>query len=125
MGRCRRSFASVARWSVALIALCLASAPAALAGPGDFFSSFEAGEPQPTWTSTAESGRSSGVSGPTQSGGIPGNQTQNVVAVRASGENPPNEVKENLIDGSPQTKWPGFTRAGRGGFPVSPPGAPV
>src|SRR4051794_35161657 len=125
MGRYRRSLASVVRWAGTLMTLCWAGPPAALAGPGDFYSSFESGDPQPTWTSTPESGKSSGVSGPTRSGGIPGNQTQNVVAVRASGENPPNEVKENLIDGSPQTKWLVFTRTGWVDFQFSAPVAIV
>jgi predicted alpha-1,2-mannosidase len=94
-------------------ALALAAAtmlsPAAYAGPGDFSSSFEAGDPQPAWTNTAE--KSSGVSGPTRSGGIPGNQTSKVVAMRASGENAGSgEVKENLVDGSSQTKWLVFER---------------
>src|SRR3954452_9552925 len=111
MGRCRRSLASLVRWAVALVTLCLLGAPAAVAGgPGDFYSSFESGDPQPTWTSTPESGKCSGVWGPPRSGGIAGNQTQNVVAVRASGENPPNDLKENLIDGSPQPKLPVLPR---------------
>ncbi len=38
--------------------------------------------------------------------GIPGNVTDTVVAVRASGENEGGgEVKENLVDGSDESKW--------------------
>ena len=89
----------------------LALATAAHAAPADdFSSSFEPGDPQPAWTNTAE--RSSGVSGPRRSG-IPGNVTDRVVAVRASGENTNGgEVKENLVDGSAETKWLVFATTG-------------
>jgi predicted alpha-1,2-mannosidase len=92
--------------------LCLATAAmlvgagGASAAPGDFYSSFEEGEPQPTWTDTVETtaggqDKASGVMGPRPSGDVTGR----VAAVRTSGENPPNEVDENLLDGSPQSKW--------------------
>ncbi|HEU4540421.1 MAG TPA: discoidin domain-containing protein, partial [Jiangellaceae bacterium] len=80
--------------------------------PGDetaFFSSFEEGEPQPDWENTAETDaggnkRMSGVTG-SPATGIPGNVTDQVVEVRASGENPPNETKERVVDGNINTKW--------------------
>ena len=91
----RRSFAAAVVSAVAL------AAPAQAASTS-FSSSLEAGDPQPTWTNTAE--RASGVIGPAT--GLPGNVTDTVVAVRASGENEDGgEVKENLVDGSEQSKW--------------------
>lgn len=90
-------------------------------GPGAaaterFASSFEAGEPQPDWRNAVETGsdgrrRSAGVDGDDTSG-IPGNVTDRVTAVRASGEHAEaGEVKENLIDGESATKWLDFERA--------------
>ncbi len=92
-------------------AVALALAATAHAAPStSFSSSFEPGDPQPAWTNTAE--RSSGVTGPRRSG-IPGNVTDRVVAVRASGENTNGgEVKENLVDGSAETKWLVFASTG-------------
>ncbi|MEV4738602.1 GH92 family glycosyl hydrolase [Streptomyces sp. NPDC049555] len=75
-----------------------------------FASSFEPGDPQPDWLDTVETGpdgrpRASSVNGD-DTHGIPGNVTDKVVAVRASGENAEaGEVKENLVDGEPTTKW--------------------
>ena len=51
------------RWWV--IALCALGVEPALAASG-FSSSFEAGDPQPAWTNTAE--RASGVTGPAPTG---------------------------------------------------------
>jgi predicted alpha-1,2-mannosidase len=45
------------------IAMLLTFAPSARADAGDFFTSFEAGQPQPAWVSTPEAGRESGVIG--------------------------------------------------------------
>ena len=88
-------------------ALCAIGAQPAAAATS-FSSSFEASDPQPTWTNTAE--QSSGVTGPAHQG-LPGNVTDQVVAVKASGENEEGgEVKENLVDGSDQTKWLVFQR---------------
>ncbi|MFI1830756.1 GH92 family glycosyl hydrolase [Streptomyces sp. NPDC020412] len=75
-----------------------------------FTSSFEADERQPDWRNTVEVGadgkkRSSGVNGGFATG-IPGNVTDKVIEVRASGENAGSgEVKENLVDLQPNTKW--------------------
>ena len=69
---------------LALVAVCaLAPAGAARAATIDFSSSFEASDPQPTWTNTAE--RASGVTGPKPTG-IPGNVTDTVVGVTAETE---------------------------------------
>ncbi|AXG80926.1 GH92 family glycosyl hydrolase [Streptomyces paludis] len=82
----------------------------------EFTSSFEADESQPDWRNTTEVGpggekRASGVEGGA-SGGIPGNITERVVELRASGENAgAGEIKENLIDIQPATKWLAFQPA--------------
>ncbi|MEU7409249.1 GH92 family glycosyl hydrolase [Streptomyces sp. NPDC042638] len=91
-----------------------ARAPAA---DREFASSFEAGEPAPDWLNTVDTGpdggkRASGVDGG-YSTGIPGNVTDHVTEVRASAENPgAGEVKENLVDGEPGTKWLTFQTTG-------------
>src|SRR4051794_34321214 len=95
------------RWTTLalLIAAATFSAPAQAASPS-FSSSFEPNDPQPTWTDTAE--RAQGVTGPDRPG-IPGNVTDSVVAMKARGENTNGgEVKENLVDGSPDSKWLDF-----------------
>jgi predicted alpha-1,2-mannosidase len=93
-------------------AAVLIASPAAHAGPGDFYSSFEAGEPAPTWTNTVDGDRTAGVTGPTRDG-LPGDVSDKVVSARANGENEgAGEVVENLFDGSAQTKWLVFERTG-------------
>ncbi|UFR01697.1 GH92 family glycosyl hydrolase [Streptomyces sp. Go40/10] len=83
----------------------------------EFASSFEAGDPAPDWLNTVDTGadgapRSSGVDGG-YSTGIPGNVTDHVTEVRASAENAgAGEVKENLVDGEPGTKWLTFAPTG-------------
>ncbi|MDG4535133.1 GH92 family glycosyl hydrolase [Streptomyces sp. AV19] len=80
-----------------------------------FASSFEPGDPRPDWRNTAETGpdgtpRTSGVGGG-DGQGIPGNVTDKVTGLRASGENTGGgEVKENLVDGEKTTKWLTFQR---------------
>ena len=104
------------------IAAVLIASPAASAGPGDtqptssagtgFYSSFEDGEPAPTWTNTVDGDRSEGVTGPTRDG-LPGDVSDKVIAAEANGENEgAGEVAENLFDGSSQTKWLVFERTG-------------
>ena len=97
--------------------------------PADFYSSFEKGQPQPTWTSTLETDgqgkpKSSGVTGPTPTG-IPGDITNTVTKVTASAENPPNEVAQNLTDGDPQTKWLTFDSSGWVVYKLSEPAAVI
>ncbi|MBJ7903939.1 GH92 family glycosyl hydrolase [Streptomyces sp. DSM 110735] len=83
----------------------------------EFASSFEAGDPAPDWLSTVDtapdgSKRSSGVDGGF-SNGIPGNVTDHVTDLRANGENTgAGEVKENLTDVDPTTKWLTFQPTG-------------
>ncbi|WP_020122167.1 GH92 family glycosyl hydrolase [Streptomyces canus] len=77
-----------------------------------FTSSFEAGEPAPDWISTVDHGRASGVDGGYRTG-IPGSVTDRVTDVRASAENTSGgEVKENLADSEPGTKWLAFASTG-------------
>jgi predicted alpha-1,2-mannosidase len=97
--------------ALAAVIACLIGAPAAVsADHSGFATSFEASDAPPTWVSAAE--RAGGVTGPKRSG-IPGNVTDTVVAVTASGENTNGgEVKENLVDGSPDSKWLVFERTG-------------
>ncbi|WP_432031099.1 GH92 family glycosyl hydrolase [Streptomyces antibioticus] len=83
----------------------------------EFASSFEADEPAPDWLNTVDTTagggkRASGVDGG-YSSGIPGNVTDHVTDVRASSENTGGgEVKENLVDGEPTTKWLTFATTG-------------
>nr|WP_229898660.1 GH92 family glycosyl hydrolase [Streptomyces hiroshimensis] len=93
------------------------AAPADRSAPSDrFFSSFEQGQPQPDWRNAVESApdghkRASGIDGNDERG-IPGNVTETVTAVRASGENAGSgEVKENLFDGESTTKWLDFEKS--------------
>jgi hypothetical protein len=111
--RIRRQLLAIA----GAIAAVLIASPAAVAGPGDFYSSFEDGDPAPTWIDTVDTDqdgneRAAGVTGPTRDG-LPGDVTDKVIAVRANGENSgAGEVAENLVDGSAQTKWLVFEETG-------------
>jgi Glycosyl hydrolase family 92 N-terminal domain/Glycosyl hydrolase family 92 catalytic domain/F5/8 type C domain len=95
-------------------------------GTTDFSSSFESGDPQPTWTDTVETNadgtpRASGVNGADVST-IPGNIDDKVVDVQANAENTAGgEVKENLVDGNVNTKWLTFTPTGWARFKLSEP----
>ncbi|AZQ40753.1 glycoside hydrolase family 92 protein [Streptomyces cyaneochromogenes] len=97
------------------VAVALPEAPSA--ADREFASSFEAGDPAPDWLSTVDTApdgtkRSSGVDGG-YSSGIPGNVTDHVTDVRANGENTGGgEVKENLVDGEPSSKWLVFEATG-------------
>jgi predicted alpha-1,2-mannosidase len=79
-----------------------------------FFSSFEAGDPQPTWVNTPElnpdgTPKAANITG-TLPGGIPGSLADKVIEIAASGEfTAGGEVKENLNDGDVNTKWLVFT----------------
>ncbi|MFE5190754.1 GH92 family glycosyl hydrolase [Streptomyces sp. NPDC056628] len=96
-------------------AVALPQAPAA--ADREFASSFEADDPAPDWLNTVDTGpggakRASGVDGG-YSSGIPGNVTDHVTDVRANGENSgAGEVKENLADGEPSSKWLVFEATG-------------
>ncbi|MGV9239899.1 glycoside hydrolase domain-containing protein, partial [Streptomyces nigra] len=96
-------------------AVALPQAPAA--ADREFTSSFETDDPAPDWLNTVDTGpggakRASGVDGG-YSSGIPGNVTDHVTDVRANGENSgAGEVKENLADGEPGSKWLVFEATG-------------
>ncbi|WP_067503947.1 GH92 family glycosyl hydrolase [Actinoplanes sp. TFC3] len=100
------------RWSVAVVSVSMVAAAAA-ATPGgaaqaaaatSFSSSFEAGDPQPTWTDTVDGERSSGVDG-TVNAGMPGSLRAHVTAIAANAQPNSNEGVTNLNDGNPETKW--------------------
>ncbi|MEU5524802.1 GH92 family glycosyl hydrolase [Streptomyces sp. NPDC047860] len=117
------------RWSTAVVtatafALAAGSQGVAVALPQappktdhEFASSFESGDPAPDWQNTVDTApgggkRASGVDGGFTSG-IPGNVTEHVTGVRASGENTGGrEVKGNLFDGESGTKWLTFAPTG-------------
>ncbi|MER6569895.1 GH92 family glycosyl hydrolase [Streptomyces sp. NPDC001093] len=92
----------------------------------EFASSFETGDPAPDWLNTVDTTpdgtkRASGVDGG-YSTGIPGNVNDHVTEVRASGENTgAGEVKENLVDGDPGTKWLTFDPTGWAEFDLDKP----
>ena len=102
------------RWGVALLSVSLVTAVAAVAGGGaahaaaatSFASSFEADDPQPTWTDTVDDGegRSGGVDG-TVAAGMPGSLRQHVTAIAANAQPNNNEGVNNLNDGDTATKW--------------------
>ncbi|MFJ5530676.1 GH92 family glycosyl hydrolase [Streptomyces sp. NPDC093261] len=120
--RHRRARSAVVATAAFALLVGLQGAAEALPGQGstadrEFASSFEAGDPAPTWLNTVDtaadgSKRASGVDGGYTTG-IPGNVTDEVTDVRASAENAgAGEVKENLIDGEPGTKWLTFAPTG-------------
>jgi predicted alpha-1,2-mannosidase len=102
--------------SVVVIAAGLVALPASglaaadPAAPPDFASSFESGEPQPTWNDTVDidaSGKPKafGVNGANGTA-IPGDIRGRVTESSATSENTDaGEVAANLFDGSTDTKW--------------------
>ncbi|WP_052487494.1 GH92 family glycosyl hydrolase [Gordoniibacillus kamchatkensis] len=98
--------------------------------PTNFFTSFEAGDAQPTWVNTTETDSSgnkmaSGVDGNTPYPGIPGNISSKVVQITARGENPPNEIATNLTDSNNNTKWLDFNKTSWAQFKFDVPRAVV
>ncbi|MFJ1665074.1 GH92 family glycosyl hydrolase [Streptomyces bottropensis] len=129
----RHGRGSTAALGAAAFALVVASQGAAVAlpdrpvaGEREFSSSFEPDDPAPDWLSTTDtapdgSPRASGVDGGYTSG-IPGDITDHVTDVRASGENTGGgEVKENLVDGESGTKWLTFQPTGWAEFDLDRP----
>ncbi|MEU6119851.1 GH92 family glycosyl hydrolase [Streptomyces sp. NPDC047117] len=122
--RHRRRPAAVAMTGALSFALVVAGQGAAVAKPDAaartdraFSSSFEERDAAPDWLNTVETGpdgrkKAAGVNGG-YSSGIPGNVTDHVTDVRASAENTGGgEVKENLADGDPGSKWLTFEPTG-------------
>lgn len=131
--RARHRWGGPAVVSAAAFALTVGSQGAAVALPAapaaadrSFTSSFEADDPAPDWLNTVDTSpdgakRASGVDGG-YSSGIPGNVTDHVTDVRASGENTGGgEVKENLTDGEPSSKWLVFAPTGWAEFDLDKP----
>ncbi|MEY9995023.1 putative alpha-1,2-mannosidase [Streptomyces sp. V4I8] len=131
--RARHRWGGPAVVSAAAFALTVGSQGAAVALPAapaaadrSFASSFEADDPAPDWLNTVDTSadggkRASGVDGG-YSSGIPGNVTDHVTDVRASGENTGGgEVKENLTDGEPSSKWLVFAPTGWAEFDLDKP----
>ncbi|GAA4036257.1 GH92 family glycosyl hydrolase [Allokutzneria multivorans] len=122
--RSRRALAGALTTALALSVV--GTGQAAPAAAADFQSSFEAGEPQPSWTDTVETDaagkpKSGGVNG-NDGISIPGNVTDKVTDVRASAENTGGgELKENLIDGNTSSKWLAFANTGWLEFTLSEP----
>ncbi len=114
--------------ALALGAIVVPALPAGVAAAADtgFSTSFEEGQPQPTWTDEVETGpdgkpRASGVTGPTPTG-IGGNEMDKVTKVEANGENTgAGEIATNVADGDPYTKWLVFEPTGWLTFTMSEP----
>ncbi|MDR7276155.1 GH92 family glycosyl hydrolase [Catenuloplanes atrovinosus] len=93
--------------------------PATAAPAPRFASLFESGDPPPTWVDTAE--RTSGVDGRLRPG-LPGTVAERVTAITASGEHTgAGEVKENLNDADPDTKWLVFATTGWAAYQLDAP----
>ncbi|WP_405590473.1 GH92 family glycosyl hydrolase [Streptomyces sp. NBC_01092] len=131
--RARHRWGGTAVVSAAAFALAVGSQGVVVALPQapasadrEFASSFEAGDPAPDWLNTVDTAadgtkRTAGVDGG-YSTGIPGNVTDQVTDVRASGENAgAREVKENLVDVEPTTKWLTFAPTGWAEFDLAAP----
>ncbi|MFI6070489.1 GH92 family glycosyl hydrolase [Actinoplanes sp. NPDC051343] len=135
IGGSRAASSLLRRWTAVAGALLVSAgvfaAPAgayAAATPGDFSSSFESGDQQPT-ASTAEVGPDGkpvqgNLTGSIRSG-LPGSVLGQVSAVTASAENPPGEVAANLKDGDSSTKWLAFSTTGWAAYRLSAPVAVV
>ncbi|GAA4253015.1 GH92 family glycosyl hydrolase [Dactylosporangium darangshiense] len=108
----------------------LVAATTASAAPtaGDFSSSFETNDPRPP-ASTVEVGANGNPVQGNLSGssptGLPGSLLNQVSAVTASAENPPNETAVMLKDGNPSTKWLAFNPTGWVAYRLSGPAAVV
>jgi predicted alpha-1,2-mannosidase len=121
-GRARRTLARSLLAGAVSLALsvpvtALAHADTAAAGGAPAFTtSFEQGQPQPDWTSTAETGTDGKpmVSGVT-AGTLPvvsGSIKDKIAEVTTSGDNPPNETAQKAADEDPNTKWLTFASTG-------------
>jgi predicted alpha-1,2-mannosidase len=117
----RRPSRNLLMLGVVVVTMLTAASTSAAAASQSFSSSFEAGDPQPTWTNTVDGSKASGVIGP-EATGIPGNVTDKVVEVTASGEfTEAGEVKENLADGDLFSKWLVFDTTGWVRYKLSEP----
>ncbi|MFD1173177.1 GH92 family glycosyl hydrolase [Oceanobacillus picturae] len=76
----------------------------------DFSTSFEENDPDLDWENTVETDAdgnkmSSGIDGNIPFDGIQGDITERIVNIEVSGENPPSETKNKLIDRDSTSKW--------------------
>ncbi|WP_329362115.1 GH92 family glycosyl hydrolase [Streptomyces sp. NBC_00669] len=126
-GRSRRTLARSLLAAAVSMALTVPAAGLAHAagsgshGAGDtpapaFTTSFESGQPQPTWTSTSETDAKgkAWVSGVT-AGNVPvlaGSIKDKIAKVTASSDNPPDETAGKAADEDPNTKWLTFATTG-------------
>jgi predicted alpha-1,2-mannosidase len=121
-GRARRTLtrslvAGAASLALTVPASALAQAQTGGAGAAPAFtSSFESGQPQPDWTSTAETGPDGKpmISGVT-AGTLPvvgGSIKDKIAEITTSGDNPPNETAQKAADEDPNTKWLTFASTG-------------
>ena len=116
---------------VLVLSVGLLAAPGAAhaaARAGDFASSFEAGDPQPSAT-TAEIGADGRPVQGNLTGsklvGLPGSVLGQVGAVTASAENPPDETAVKLTDNDSSTKWLAFHPTGWVAYRLAAPVAVV
>ena len=81
----------------------------------DFFTSFETGDALPERdgaVATGSDGRplAAGIAPFSRPSALAGDVTEQIVRIRASGNNPPHETDRNLLDFDPGTKWLAFQR---------------
>ncbi|CDO03713.1 putative alpha-1,2-mannosidase [Oceanobacillus picturae] len=82
----------------------------ASAAAKDFSTSFEENDPDLDWENTVETDAdgnkmASGIDGNIPFDGIQGDITERIVNIEVSGENPPSETKNKLIDRDSTSKW--------------------
>ncbi|MBM9507650.1 GH92 family glycosyl hydrolase [Actinacidiphila acididurans] len=97
-------------------ALANAASDGSGGGAPDFSTSFESGDAQPTWTSTAENDDQgnpmiSGVTAGTVPV-LPGSVKDKISQVTANSDNPPNETAAKAADEDPGSKWLTFATSG-------------
>jgi predicted alpha-1,2-mannosidase len=121
-GRTRRTLARSLLATAVSLALTAPASVLAHAATADsaakpaFSTSFESGQPQPTWTSTAESDATgkpwvSGVTAGTIPV-LPGSFKDKIAEVTASSDNPPDETAPKAADEDPGSKWLTFATTG-------------
>ncbi|WP_432970748.1 GH92 family glycosyl hydrolase [Dactylosporangium sp. CA-233914] len=124
----RRRLAGATALLLPIGLLVAATTASAAPAAGDFSSSFEANDPRPP-ASTVEVGANGepvlgNLSGSSPTG-LPGSLLNQVSAVTASAENPPNETAVMLKDGNPSTKWLAFNPTGWVAYRLANPAAVV
>ncbi|AGL16802.1 GH92 family glycosyl hydrolase [Actinoplanes sp. N902-109] len=123
------------RWMVAAGALLLpvgtvvaTPVASAAAPPAGFRSSFESADQKPAVSTAEVDGQGAPIQGNLNGSvhvGLPGSLLDQVTAVTASAENPPNEVAAKLKDTDSNTKWLAFSPTGWVTYRLSKPAAVV